>query len=282
LNELVEERTKKQQEGNKEEETVKKQKDSLQESVTRLESVLNQMKKSNWEGMNKEYNQILEKKGDIEKSMSAEGEELKKKMAMLNHVKELGAKSELLRRNIEDNIKYREEKHKIQSLVDEIEKKEQTLKNSDTESLDFEIEKIEKLIEAKNKRLNQIDGKREIYKKNMNEITKELQKPGLKNIDDEYRQMLIKVKTTEMATSDLDKYHHALEHALMKYHAAKMSEINKIIKELWQITYQGQDIDTIEIRSDIDEKAKNTGKSIISLSSCNGKRRYRIRYERKM
>ena len=30
----------------------------------------------------------------------------------------------------------------------------------------------------------------------------------------------------------------------------KMEEINKIIKELWQQTYQGQDIDYIALRSD--------------------------------
>lgn len=30
----------------------------------------------------------------------------------------------------------------------------------------------------------------------------------------------------------------------------KMEEINKIVKELWQQTYRGQDIDFIEIRSD--------------------------------
>lgn len=38
--------------------------------------------------------------------------------------------------------------------------------------------------------------------------------------------------------------------ALMRFHSMKMEEINKIIKELWQQTYRGQDIDYIEIRSD--------------------------------
>jgi DNA repair protein RAD50 len=36
----------------------------------------------------------------------------------------------------------------------------------------------------------------------------------------------------------------------MKYHSMKMSEINEIIKELWQKTYRGHDIDTIEIRAE--------------------------------
>jgi DNA repair protein RAD50 len=60
-----------------------------------------------------------------------------------------------------------------------------------------------------------------------------------------------------MAVSDLQKYGDALEmyillniRAIMKYHALKMEEINKIIRELWMKTYKGSDIDAIEIRSD--------------------------------
>ena len=44
--------------------------------------------------------------------------------------------------------------------------------------------------------------------------------------------------------------------ALMRYHTQKMEDINKVIKELWQATYKGNDIDTIEIRSDLDTNSK--------------------------
>jgi DNA repair protein RAD50 len=43
----------------------------------------------------------------------------------------------------------------------------------------------------------------------------------------------------------------------MRYHAMKMEEINKIIKELWQATYKGNDIDTIEMKSDVDTSSTN-------------------------
>lgn len=36
----------------------------------------------------------------------------------------------------------------------------------------------------------------------------------------------------------------------MRFHTMKMEEINKIIRELWQQTYRGQDIDYIRIHSD--------------------------------
>ena len=38
--------------------------------------------------------------------------------------------------------------------------------------------------------------------------------------------------------------------ALLRFHALKMEEINRIVKELWQQTYRGQDIDYIELRAD--------------------------------
>lgn len=44
----------------------------------------------------------------------------------------------------------------------------------------------------------------------------------------------------------------ALEKALLAFHTAKMADINKIIKELWQKTYRNQDIDYIQIKADAD------------------------------
>ena len=49
--------------------------------------------------------------------------------------------------------------------------------------------------------------------------------------------MKIQHHTTEMANKDLDTYYRALDRAVMQYHAIKMGEINVIIKELWQTTY---------------------------------------------
>ena len=46
----------------------------------------------------------------------------------------------------------------------------------------------------------------------------------------------------------------------MKYHEEKMSEINSIIKDLWQTTYKGVDIDTICILADAEKKGKRTHK----------------------
>ena len=68
---------------------------------------------------------------------------------------------------------------------------------------------------------------------------------------------MIDAKTIDVAAKDLDKFHEALEKALMRFHGLMMEEINKLIREYWQITYQGDDIDFIEIRAEHEQRANS-------------------------
>ncbi|KAJ2449121.1 DNA repair protein rad50 [Coemansia sp. RSA 2336] len=78
-----------------------------------------------------------------------------------------------------------------------------------------------------------------------------------KNVDELHKNQLVQCRTEEIANSDAEKFTKALDAAIMRYHSLKMQDINKIIRELWLNTYQGNDIDTIEIRSEI-EGARST------------------------
>jgi DNA repair protein RAD50 len=44
----------------------------------------------------------------------------------------------------------------------------------------------------------------------------------------------------------------------MSYHAMKMEEINKIMKELWQSTYRGTDIETIKIKAEEQDQTSSS------------------------
>lgn len=44
-----------------------------------------------------------------------------------------------------------------------------------------------------------------------------------------------------------------MRQALLRFHTMKIADINKIIRELWAMTYSGEDIDMIEIVSGDDE-----------------------------
>ncbi|KAI0030422.1 hypothetical protein K488DRAFT_87770 [Vararia minispora EC-137] len=71
-----------------------------------------------------------------------------------------------------------------------------------------------------------------------------------KDANKKYNDQLVKVKMSDMANSDLEKYAKALDNAIMKYHSMKMEEVNDTMRHLWSKTYQGTDIDGIMIRSD--------------------------------
>ncbi|KAH9480437.1 DNA repair protein RAD50 [Psilocybe cubensis] len=73
-----------------------------------------------------------------------------------------------------------------------------------------------------------------------------------KDVYKNYTDQLIRVKVSDMANNDLEKYAKALDNAIMKYHGLKMEEVNDTMKHLWNKTYQGTDIDGIKIRSDVE------------------------------
>ncbi|KAG1766114.1 P-loop containing nucleoside triphosphate hydrolase protein [Suillus placidus] len=73
-----------------------------------------------------------------------------------------------------------------------------------------------------------------------------------KDINKRYTDQLVKVKMSDMANNDLEKYAKALDNAIMKYHGLKMEEVNDTMRHLWNKTYQGTDIDGIKIRSDVE------------------------------
>ncbi|KAJ8080582.1 DNA repair protein rad50 [Marasmius tenuissimus] len=77
-------------------------------------------------------------------------------------------------------------------------------------------------------------------------------KKDFKDIYKRYTEQLVRVKMSDMANNDLEKYAKALDNAIMKYHGLKMEEVNDTMRHLWNKTYQGTDIDGIKIRSDVE------------------------------
>lgn len=100
---------------------------------------------------------------------------------------------------------------------------------------------------------NQHQGSLNVVQQNMREAKQSLRNARYHQINERYRKQLVELKTTDLAASDLNKYHKALERALLAFHTGKMADINKIIKELWQKTYRGQDIDYIQLKADADQ-----------------------------
>jgi len=80
-------------------------------------------------------------------------------------------------------------------------------------------------------------------------LNSKLKEKDYKNVDDNSRNSMIEFETTQIAVDDINRYMSALDKALLKFHGMKITEINKIIRELWTLTYKGEDINNIKIVS---------------------------------
>ncbi|KAM7486104.1 hypothetical protein LguiA_002113 [Lonicera macranthoides] len=207
-----------------------------------------------------EYNDF--KKGEMlkeleEKKILSESElqrcESRKRelLAELEKSKDLVRSQSELKRNIDDNLDYRKTKAEVDELAHEIELlDERVLKLGGVSSVEAELKKLADERERLLSEINRCRGTLSVFQKNISNYKSDLRRTEYKEIDRRYFDQLIQLKTTEMANKDLDRYYNALDKALMRFHSMKMEEINKIIRELWQQTYRGQDIDYISIHSD--------------------------------
>ncbi|KAI8965399.1 putative RAD50 protein [Daldinia sp. FL1419] len=184
--------------------------------------------------------------------------------ARTNKIKEEVSNSELRKKNIMDNLTYRKTLREIEKFKREIEELESRNANEDYERLDAEAKHWESRSHLLNANISSIKGTMLSKDSELERLLAEWE-TDYKMAKEKYRETHIKVETTKAAIEDLGKYGTALSNAIMRYHALKMEEVNRIAGELWQSTYQGTDIDTILIKSDSEV---TTGRSSYNYRVC--------------
>ncbi|XWS09216.1 hypothetical protein CRYUN_Cryun40dG0066500 [Craigia yunnanensis] len=195
--------------------------------------------------------ELLEQQSVMESQLLSCDSKKQEILAELNKSKDLMRNQDQLRRNIEDNLNYRKTKAEVDALTREIDLvQDRIMEIGGISKFEGELQKVSEERERLLSELNRCRGTMSVYQSNISKNKAELKQAQYKDIDKRYFDQLIQLKTTEMANKDLDRYYNALDKALMRFHSMKMEEINKIIRELWQQTYRGQDIDYISIHSD--------------------------------
>lgn len=160
---------------------------------------------------------------------------------------------ESTRREIEDVLAWRKAQGAVEEAVRQVAGLESRMAGmgSHTE-LHRRVAALSEERDELRRRQNMLRGALGTETKVAEDAGRELCAPQFKDIEPRHRRAQVEVRATEMANSDLDKYHKAVERALLAFHGTKMADINKVVKELWQKTYRGQDIDYIAIRADAD------------------------------
>ncbi|PRP84324.1 hypothetical protein PROFUN_07625 [Planoprotostelium fungivorum] len=247
IQELSKKRSESVRQGEEHEATVQQQKDAFQNRISQLQSLERQLREITVTG---DIEGAERKKKKAEEALEDNERDKKGIQEQIQDISSQIANSENLRRDLSDNLKYREQLREIRDLETKIKQREAKMGVSvDNAEYMQELSTLEKEYANVKSKYDNLCGQKQNITQQMTSHQKEINKPNYKSVDEQYKQLSIRLATTEMANGDLEKYYKALEKALMHFHSLKMSEINKVIMELWQSTYKGTDIDAIQLRA---------------------------------
>lgn len=159
-------------------------------------------------------------------------------------------------RNITLVLEYRERVAKLDRARADVAKLEQQLESKGGARLSESIETARDRAQALQSKVDLIAGRISAQAEQIRVHRKELSTPRLRGVAAEHRQATIECETWKLAIEDLENYSKALEKALMEFHSAKMAEINESLRDYWQTTYSGHDIEEIQIRSNHTQELK--------------------------
>uniref|UniRef100_A0A3Q2UW10 RAD50 homolog, double strand break repair protein n=1 Tax=Haplochromis burtoni TaxID=8153 RepID=A0A3Q2UW10_HAPBU len=156
---------------------------------------------------------------------------------------------------LQDNLTLRKRVEELKEVVGKREALMKDMGNMQVMQLRKERREAERKLEDLKRNRSIALGRQNGFEEEILHYRKELREDQYDKADERYRNKMITMRTTELVIKDLDLYYKALDQTIMKFHSMKMDEINKIIRDLWRSTYRGQDIEYVEIRSDVDENS---------------------------
>lgn len=153
-------------------------------------------------------------------------------------------------RKIQDNIEYRQtsrDRDALQTSLDALDvagaEAERELYQTKSKQLRDRLAKLNSQHYGKVGEVKQINDQIQALQKELG--------TDYCDVELRYESEWISLQTNMLVSTDLHTYAQALDGAIMKYHSMKMDEINRILRELWMLTYKGTDIDGIEIKCEV-------------------------------
>ena len=152
-------------------------------------------------------------------------------------------------KTIQDNIDLLKLEKQLTKLQEEVKQLKSELASMGGKDALEKHRAAQQEIREQQTKIERWNGRLQGFGEQKRSIKRKLAEPEYKNVDERHRMKMIEHETTTIVVTDLDKYYDALDKALLRFHALKIADINKIIKELWALTYKGEDITDIEIQS---------------------------------
>lgn len=162
------------------------------------------------------------------------------------------ATEKIRQKQILENLAYRRYEKEKRDFNTILQKLKADLENLESDGYEEELRTLEEQENNINLKISGHEGELGVLRQKAQEHRDELRKPVYRGAHQEYRETLIKKETTNATLDDLKTYYTALDNAVVSFHAMRMKEINESVKDLWESTYRGGDIDYIEILSSED------------------------------
>mmetsp|Transcript_39623 Transcript_39623/g.74414 ORF Transcript_39623/g.74414 Transcript_39623/m.74414 type:complete len:1331 (-) Transcript_39623:619-4611(-) len=228
----------------------------LQRVADKLEEQTRAIRDFEKRNVSAELAKSVKKMENLQSKQTDDQEQLEKAQQELKEAEDVLQEKSSMKRIIDGNLAYLRGLEEVKQLDEKLVKlKSHQNSLGDYRAISRKLAELKQSMDQLTKHSFTQKGTFNQLEANIAKNKKELMAPQYRDIDQMYKDKLIELRTTEMANHDLDKYYQALDRTLMKFHTDKMEEINKIIKELWQQTYQGQDIDLIQIKTDMEGAA---------------------------
>nr|CAD2140908.1 unnamed protein product [Meloidogyne enterolobii] len=117
-----------------------------------------------------------------------------------------------------------------------------------TETRTKENRLSQRAVEINNK-IHEKNGEQLQLRKKIEDLKRQLSETRYVDAKKLYIGKMVERQVTLEAIEDLDRYYKTVDDSIIEFHQHKMEQINSILSELWARVYQGNDIETIKIKS---------------------------------
>ncbi len=241
-----------------EEETSKKKNEFLQ-MLGEISSLGDKISKFNSGVKDKELESLNGEIQSMEDDIASTKVELEEMGPELEGLKADANDQERKKKVLRDTLAYRKTLEAVTELEDQANSMDEEIAGKETEDKktqeEFDNTRME--IAENERKANKCEGQLQAMEDQVSRLEAKLNSKEYRNVNEQHRKALIKHELTQIAVADLEKYYVAVDKALLRYHGLKIDDINKIIRELWSLTYKGQDITNIRIVSGTEGASKS-------------------------
>ncbi len=203
-------------------------------------------------------------------SIRSEEERLVAMKPEIAHLKKQVEDSDRQKGILNQNLELLKHRKKISNLEEEMSKMTKELETMGGKDARRRLVAAQNAIAELNEQIAVLRGKRDEKSSQRRALKKKLREEEYANVEERHRDKMVDYETTSLVVQDLDKYYAALDKALLRFHGIKIGEINKIIRELWTLTYKGEDITSIKIVSGQDSGSRANRSYNYRIVMCKG------------